>query len=112
MSNPVTGEPTAEEISEENRLDLVVMFGSLRDCCLHDPQWVPEDAEEELAWAGDRHTGSESSSIVIVRLKSDGYGLLTQSEDYTGHGCRCGSMTARASGGRRDHQANLGRGRE
>lgn len=81
--------------------DLADMFAELRGCCLHDPQWLPEDVERIIAWHGDRQTGSESSSVVIVQLRPGGekrqgdYGLLTQSEDYTGHGCQCGSMTVR-----------------
>jgi hypothetical protein len=76
------------------------MFRDLLDCCLHDPQWTPADVNRIIAWRGDRQTGSESSSIIVVSLKRadgspDGYGLLTQSEDYTGHGCQCRSMTAR-----------------
>lgn len=81
--------------------DLNDMFAELKDCCLHEPQWTPEDVDREIAWIGDRRTGRESSSLIIVRLNRKpeqgraGYGLLTQSEDYTGHGCQCTSMTAR-----------------
>jgi hypothetical protein len=80
--------------------DLSEMFADLQGCCLHEPQWTPEEVQREITWIGDRHTGSDSSSLVIVLLKpvrdrSWEYGLLTQSEDYTGHGCQCGSMTAR-----------------
>ncbi len=75
--------------------DLEEMFKDLEACCLHDPQWHPADVAQEIRWQGDRRTGSESSSVVIVRLTGGGYGLLTQQEDYTGHGCQCGSMTVR-----------------
>jgi hypothetical protein len=80
--------------------DLSEMFEVLERCCLHEPQWRPGDVDREIAWIGDRENGSESSSIVIVQLKctfpdKPFYGLLTQSEDYTGHGCQCDSMTAR-----------------
>jgi len=81
--------------------DLNDMFKDLMACCLHDPQWTPEQVDRELAWIGDRQTGCDSSAIVIVRLKPGGpavrgdYGLLTESEDYSGHGCRCDSMTVR-----------------
>lgn len=75
--------------------DLEEMFMELRSCCLHDPQWLPEEVDREITWVGDRKTGRESESIVIVMLKSREYGLLTQCEDYTGHGCQCGSMTVR-----------------
>ena len=86
--------------------DLSEMFADLRSCCLHDPQWLPEDVDEELAWIGDRQTGPESTAIVIVRLKTRStrlpylfeYGLLTESEDYTGHGCQCDSMTVKEDG--------------
>lgn len=76
--------------------DLSEMFEVITGCCLHDPQWKPEDVQAELAWIGDRQSGSDSSSIVIVKLSSQPqYGLLTQSEDYTGHGCHCDSMVVR-----------------
>ncbi len=85
--------------------DLKDMFDVLLGCCLHEPQWLPEDVDKILCWVGDRQNGSDSSSIVIVRLKTRAaekpygleYGLLTQSEDYTGHGCQCDSMTVRES---------------
>jgi hypothetical protein len=73
--------------------DLDEMFSVLKSCCLHDPQWHPEDVDKEIAWGGDHATGSESESVVIVKLKDNNYGLLTQGEDYTGHGCQCDSMT-------------------
>ncbi len=78
--------------------DLEDMFDVLRSCCLHDPQWLPEDVARVIRWQGDRQNGPESSSIIVVGLKGDyprPYGLLTQSEDYTGHGCQCNSMTVR-----------------
>lgn len=82
--------------------DLTEMFSALEGCCLHKPQWRPDDVLREITWHGDRQTGCESSSIVIVRLKPQpgqqwpgDFGLLTQSEDYTGHGCQCNSMTVR-----------------
>lgn len=82
--------------------DLEEMFKELLRCCLHEPVWTPDQVTRELKWIGDRQTGSESSSIVLVRLRArDGqrygadYGLLVQYEDYTGHGCQCSSMTAR-----------------
>ena len=85
--------------------DLADMFEVITGCCLHEPQWTPADVAKEIRWYGDRQNGSESSSIVIVRLKpTEGqrphmadYGLLTQNEDYTGHGCQCSSMTVRES---------------
>ncbi len=83
--------------------DLSDMFDVIRGCCLHDPQWLPDDVEKIVRWEGDRQNGPESSSIVIVRLKPQdgeeywqrGYGLMTQGEDFTGHGCQCDSMTVR-----------------
>lgn len=87
--------------------DLEEMFAVLESCCLHDPQWRPADVDKVICWYGDRENGPESHSIVIVRLNvpnsqraSQGqhdYGLLTQQEDYTGHGCQCDSMTVRES---------------
>ena len=78
--------------------DLEEMFSVLRGCCLHDPQWLPENVARVVTWVGDRQNGSDSSSIVIVQLKDRAYGLLVQSEDYTGHGCQCSSMTVKAAG--------------
>ena len=77
--------------------ELEEMFTTLLGCCLHSPAWMPSDVASEIVWEGDRQTGSESSSIVVVQLKGQppAYGLLTQGEDYTGHGCQCGSFTAR-----------------
>lgn len=75
--------------------DLDDMFKILEGCCLHDPQWYPADVEKEIAWGGDVQTGSESESVVVVKLKDGTFGLLTQGEDYTGHGCQCDSMTVK-----------------
>lgn len=75
--------------------DLSEMFEVVTGCCLHDPVWKPEDVAQEISWTGDRQNGSDSSSIVIVRLKDSTFGLFTQGEDYTGHGCQCSSFTAK-----------------
>lgn len=81
-------------------------FRNLRACCLHDPQWTPVEAAEVLfavqrdpyggdQWENGYHGGSDTSVVVGVRLRDGSYGLLSSSEDYTGHGCRCGSYTGR-----------------
>jgi len=76
--------------------DLEEMFKDLESCCLHNPLWRPDDVQRVIKWHGDRQTGPDSSSIVIVRLKTPPiFGLLVQSEDYTGHGCQCNSATSR-----------------
>lgn len=91
--------------------DLESAFVSLAACCLHDPLWTPADVESVLgsAWRGDESGGwqrggygdkdaAESQSVTVVRLKDGRFGLLDESEDYTGHGCQCGaSATAYAS---------------
>ncbi len=82
--------------------DLKQMFEDVERCCLHDPVWRPDDVDTIVKWYGDHETGSESSSQVLVRLKnkdrwSREWGYFEQSEDYTGHGCQCGSYTARDS---------------
>lgn len=79
-------------------------YAGLLACCLHDPQWSPDDVVEPLCtvWQGDGSGGwqpgakqsTESSAYVVVKLKDGRYGLLEDSEDYTGHGCQCGSSTA------------------
>ena len=87
---------------------LEIMFGQLQNCCLHDPAWTPVDVAEVLysiqqadyegGWKdstvpesprGDWKDGADSSSYTVVRLHDGRYGLLAESEDYTGHGCRC-----------------------
>lgn len=85
--------------------DLRATYESLKGCCLHDLQWAPDDVTEALCtvWIGE-DTGSEwqagektcndSSSYTVVRLADGRHGLLEESEDYTGHGCQCGSSTA------------------
>lgn len=72
--------------------DLSDLFYEVRDCCMHDPQWLPEDVDREISWTGDRESGRDTSSIVIVALKNGFFGLFAQSEDYSGHGCVCNSM--------------------
>jgi hypothetical protein len=79
-------------------------FASLTECCLHDPQWSPDDVAEVLAvvWEGDESGGwqrgekqaTESQAYTVVRLSDGRYGLLADSEDYTGHGCQCDSATS------------------
>lgn len=75
------------------------MFSTVTGCCLHDPQWLPGDVDRELSWKEDKGHYAESSTIIIVRLNAvngqQDYGLLTESADTTGHGCRCDSMTVR-----------------
>ena len=70
------------------------MFSSLRGCCLHDPQWLPEDVAEQLTQL-DTWEDWDSESITVVRLRPDGYGLITEWSDSSGHGCRCDAMTVR-----------------
>jgi hypothetical protein len=89
-----------------NLKDLENEFQHLLGCCLHDPVWTPADATAVLCsiWNGGWEAGypgwddtpknaTESSSYTIARLKDGRLGLLTESEDYTGHGCQCGSGT-------------------
>lgn len=91
--------------------DVEQMFGYLQGCCLHAPVWTPVDITEVLCsvWNGDGSGGwtdsgvpgeygswkdsTESSSYTVVRLKDGRYGLLSESEDYTGHGCQCDAAT-------------------
>ena len=84
---------------------LTETFDMLEKCCLHDPQWRPGEVTEVLAafWNG---TGSwvpledvksawdtDSESVIAVKLNDGSYGLLTENEDYTGHGCQCDAFT-------------------
>lgn len=88
------------------------MFRYLDGCCLHQPVWTPVDVDQVLCsvWNGDYDGGwqdckppaaryeawkgsSDSTSYTVVRLKDGRYGLLSESEDYTGHGCQCTSAT-------------------
>ena len=80
-----------------NMEDLAEEFSSLESCCLHEPQWRPQDTEKIVAWWYDSPEGYGSSDeVIVVKLKGGGYGLLTASSDTTGHGCQCGSHTVRA----------------
>jgi hypothetical protein len=91
---------------------LETMFGQLQGCCLHSPVWTPVDVEKVLCsvWQGDESggwtdsaipeepygnwkTSTESGSYTVVRLKDGRLGLLSESEDYTGHGCQCSAAT-------------------
>lgn len=70
-------------------------------CCLHAPPWSPGDVTSVAAWIWDGYgaegwrdgpkTASDSESASVVTLRQGGYGLLLESEDYTGHGCQCSS---------------------
>lgn len=82
-------------VSVQELDDLGTLFGALLHCCLHDPQWQPSDVQRIICWHGDRDAGSEASTIIIVYLKCNAYGLLVQSSSYTGHGCGCSSATLR-----------------
>lgn len=73
--------------------DLTELFKVVDGCCLMNPVFRPEDVESVLAWHGDRQSQSESQSLVLVKLKDGKFGLFSQGEDYTGHGCQCGSAT-------------------
>lgn len=84
------------------------LFRFLDGCCLHEPDWGPDEVEEILLsvysdygnkWEiGPENCakdfGGDSESITVVKLKDGGgFGLLAESEDYTGHGCQCSSFT-------------------
>lgn len=71
-------------------------FAGLEACCLHIPVWKPIEAEKILVCEQDSPDGYGSENqMIIVSLKTGGFGLLTSWADTTGHGCRCDSMTAR-----------------
>lgn len=85
--------------------DLRSTYESLASCCLHEPQWSPDDVADVLCavWRGEdtgeqwkpgEKTCTESQSYTVVKLADGRYGLMEESEDYTGHGCQCGSTTA------------------
>lgn len=88
------------------------MFGYLQNCCLHSPVWTPVDADRvlcsvwrqygdtwnesgvpDLDYGGGWKDGTDSESYTVVLLKNGWYGLLSENEDYTGHGCQCGAAT-------------------
>jgi hypothetical protein len=58
---------------------------SLDPVHLYGPNWSAQ-------W---KPSGNEDGSIFVVSLKDGGYGLLEESEDYTGHGCQCSAFTGR-----------------
>jgi hypothetical protein len=80
-------------------------FAMLERCCLHNPQWHPGQVvriidaicDDDGGWHVMDNGGksfSDSSSVYLVELE-DGFGLLEESEDYTGHGCQCDSFTGK-----------------
>lgn len=82
--------------------ELESAFGELARCCLHSPAWTPADVDRVLCsvcrhypdWGDSKSYdigGSDSESETVVRLKDGRYGLLSESSDYTGHGCSCGA---------------------
>lgn len=84
--------------------ELAETYEMLEACCLHEPQWRMEDVDTFLCgvwgdsysgWADTPKQGSDCSSVWVTRLKDGTYGLLCESEDYTGHGCMCNSYTVR-----------------
>lgn len=76
----------------------------LAGCCLHDAAFGPDDVAEEV-WVisegeyGPRvkgwNFGPESHQWALVKLTDGDYGFVEASEDYTGHGCQCGSYAKR-----------------
>lgn len=75
--------------------DLTHTFAALENCCLHDPQWRPSQVAAIVCYRTFQRTDDDRffSVIVIVTLRNAQYGLLLESQDYTGHGCECGAMT-------------------
>ena len=71
------------------------LFKELEGCCLHDPAWKPAEAEQVLVQESGSQEEDWANEIIIVALTDGEFGLLASAADYTGHGCRCGSMTAR-----------------
>jgi hypothetical protein len=87
--------------------NLEFMFGQLSGCCLHQPAWTPVDAQAVLCSVWSSYGGSwqdskpvaeewdnwkgstDAVSYTVALLKDGRYGLLSESEDYTGHGCQC-----------------------
>ncbi len=102
MSDLVNEEGTSQDLK-----DLEQMFIDLRRCCLHEPIWTPVDCRKVVAhvWSGEYEGGwvtgspgsktcSESRSFTVVQFHNGEYGLLYESEDYTGHGCQCDAGTS------------------
>ena len=88
-------------LRREEAVDVLLVLGEelaeLERCCLHNPQWTIAEVAEVVAWSADSPEGYGSEyQVVLVRLKDGDYGVLTSTADTTGHGCQCGSLTARA----------------
>jgi hypothetical protein len=90
--------------------DLEAAFSRLSECCLHSPAWIPGgDADRVLCsvslsdpysgsrvWedAGAHDIGSsDGRTVTVVQLIGGRFGLLSESSDYTGHGCVCSAFT-------------------
>jgi hypothetical protein len=85
--------------------ELESAFSELSRCCLHSPVWTPVDVDSVLcclrtSYSGwqqcgtDRIGESDGESYTVVKLKNSTFGLLSESADYTGHGCQCGAATS------------------
>ncbi len=83
---------TTTDPLERLRLEYLSASG----CCLHDPQFSPDDVRAVIYAYHRSGYYAESDTTMIVTLKDDqGLGYFTSSEDTTGHGCQCGSMTVK-----------------
>lgn len=67
----------------------------LMKCCLKRPRFLPGDIVEVVLWRWSDYTSGykngpkderQTESYAIVRLASGEYGVLTEAEDFTGHG--------------------------
>jgi hypothetical protein len=67
----------------------------LMKCCLIKTRFLPHELREVILWRWNSFDGqwqdgpkiyTESESYALVRLANGEYGVLTESEDYTGHG--------------------------
>lgn len=71
-------------------------FAGLTGCCLHEPQWLPEQVTELILWRDDAEDYYGQTDQTIVARLDKGWGLLTSWSDTSGHGCQCDASTVRA----------------
>jgi hypothetical protein len=74
--------------------DVQAQGDMLTGCCLKhkDENWKPGIVKKVIAWfdtASSYAYGTERSGYVVFKTSDKRFAVLSDSEDYTGHGCQC-----------------------